>query len=115
VMFEGQEYVAFIAIRSGAPIKVVYPAEGTPIVSGSVGVMKDAPHPNAARLFISYFFSRAGQQFLVDNYLRSFHPDVVEPADRVPLSQIKLLAADPGEQEKAVDEIKRRYQDYFGT
>jgi len=33
----------------------------------------------------------------------------------VPLSQIKLLAADPGEQEKAVDEIKRRYQDYFGT
>jgi hypothetical protein len=33
----------------------------------------------------------------------------------VNLSQIKLLTADPVEQEKAVDEIKRRYQEYFGT
>jgi len=39
----------------------------------------------------------------------------VEPADRVPLSQIKLLIADPGEQEKAIEEIKQRYRDYFGT
>jgi hypothetical protein len=60
-------------------------------------------------------FRAGGQQFLVDNDLRSLHPDVVEPADRVPLSQIKLLVADPGEQEKAIEEIKQRYRDYFGT
>jgi iron(III) transport system substrate-binding protein len=47
--------------------------------------------------------------------LRSFHPDIKEPADRVPLSSIKVLTADPAEQEKAVEEIKRRYADYFGT
>ena len=115
LMFDGNEYIPLMLKAQGAPVAIIYASEGTPLCSGAAGVMKDAPHPNAARLFISYFFSRAGQQFLVDNYLRSFHPDVVEPADRVPLSQIKLLAADPGEQEKAVDEIKRRYQDYFGT
>ena len=58
------------------------------MVPGSAGVMKDAPHPNAARLFISYLFSREGQQLLVDmGGLRSFHPDIKEPADRVPLSR----------------------------
>jgi iron(III) transport system substrate-binding protein len=78
--------------------------------------MKDAPHPNAGRLFISYLFSREGQQLLVDmGELRSFHPDIKEPADRVPLSKIKVLTADPAEQEKAIEEIKRRYAEYFGT
>jgi iron(III) transport system substrate-binding protein len=116
LMFDGNEYNALIVKAQGAPLAIVYPSEGTPLVGGSAGVMKDAPHPNAARVFISYLFSREAQQFLVDKgYVRSFHPDVQEPADRVTLSQIKLLTADPVEQEKAVDEIKRRYQEYFGT
>ncbi len=116
VMFDGNEYNALIVKRRGAPVAVVYPSEGTPLVGGSAGVMKDAPHPNAARLFISFLFSREGQQLLVDNgQLRSFHPDIKEPADRVPLSKIKILTADPAEQEKAVEEIKRRYAEYFGT
>ncbi|HEX7969092.1 MAG TPA: extracellular solute-binding protein [Stellaceae bacterium] len=116
VMFDGNEYNALIVKRRGAPVAVVYPSEGTPLVSGSAGVMKDAPHPNAARLFISFLFSREGQQLLVDNgQLRSFHPDIKEPADRVPLSRIKVLTADPAEQEKAIEEIKRKYAEYFGT
>jgi hypothetical protein len=61
------------------------------------------------------FLFAGGSEFLVDNDLRSFHRDVVEPADRVPPSQITLLIADPGEQEKAIEEIKQRYRDYFGT
>ena len=115
LMFDGNEYIPLMLKAQGAPVAIIYAREGTPLCSGAAGVMKEAPHPNAARLFIAYFFSRAGQQFLVDNYLRSFHPDVAEPADRVPLSQIKLLIADPGEQEKAIEEIKQRYRDYFGT
>lgn len=116
VMFDGNEYNALILIAQGAPIAIVYPKEGTPLVGGSGGVMKDAPHPNAARLLISYLFSREGQQLLVDaGHLRSFHPDVKEPADRVPLSRIKVLTADPVAQEKAIEQIKRKYAEYFGT
>ena len=90
--------------------------EGKRIADIGPSAVVAARHPNAARVFISYLFSREAQQFLVDKgYVRSFHPDVQEPADRVSLSQIKLLTADPVEQEKAVDEIKRRYQEYFGT
>jgi iron(III) transport system substrate-binding protein len=116
VMVDGNEYNAFLAKESGAPIEIVYPAEGTPLLVGSAGVMKDAPHPNAARLFISYLFSLEGQQLLVDvGGLRSYHPDVKERPGRKPLSEIKLLTADPVEQEKAVDEIKQKYAAYFGT
>jgi iron(III) transport system substrate-binding protein len=61
-------------------------------------------------------FSREGQQLLVDKgHLRSFHPDIIEPPNRVPLSRIKVLTTDPIEQDKASEEIKARYARYFGT
>jgi iron(III) transport system substrate-binding protein len=116
VMFDGTEYVTLLAKAKGAPVAIVYPREGSPLVAGGSGVMKDAPHPNAARLFISFLFSREGQQLLVDmGHLRSFHPNVIEPADRVPLSRIKVLTTDPVEQDKASEEIKAKYAEYFGT
>src|SRR5262249_43935756 len=116
IMVDGNEYNMFLAKETGAPVEIVYPSEGTPLVIGSAGVMKDAPHPNAARLFICYFFSHEGQQLLVDvGGLRSYHPDVKERPGRKPLSEIKVLTADPAEQEKAADEIKRKYAEYFGT
>jgi len=116
LMFDGNEYNALLVKSQGAPVEIIYPSEGTPLVGGSAGVMKDAPHPNAGRLFINFLFSREGQQYLVDKgFLRSFHPDVKEPADRVPLSKIKVLTADPVAQEKAIEEIKQKYAEYFGT
>src|SRR5262245_24513904 len=116
VMLDGTEDVALLAKAKGAPVAIVYPREGSPLVAGGSGVMRDAPHPNAARLFISFMFSRVGQQFLVDKgHLRSFHPDIIEPADRVPLSRIKVLTTDPIEQDKASEEIKAKYAKYFGT
>ena len=116
VMFDGNEYNALMLIDTQAPIAIVYPTEGTPLVSGAAGLMKDAPHPNAARLFDSYLFSAEGQQLLVTTgELRSFNPGVTEPANRVPLSKIKVFTADPAEQIKAVDDIKQKYAEYFGT
>jgi iron(III) transport system substrate-binding protein len=116
VMADGSEYVMFDLIAAGNPVAVVYPGEGTPLIVGSAAVMKDAPHPNAARLFISFMFSGEAQQLMSEvGGIRSFHPEVKEPAGRVPLSQIKLITADPLEQEQAIEEIKRKYADYFGT
>ncbi|HXZ02789.1 MAG TPA: extracellular solute-binding protein [Stellaceae bacterium] len=116
VMADGSEYVMFDMIAAGNPLAVVYPGEGTPLILGSAAVMKDAPHPSAARLFISFLFSRAGQQLMCDvGGVRSFHPEVKEPEGRVPLRSIKLITSDPLEQEKAIEEIKRKYAEYFGT
>lgn len=116
VMFDGTEYLTLLGKAQGAPVAVVYPREGSPLVVGGAGLMRDAPHPNAARLFVSYLFSREVQQLLVDgNHLRSFHPQVVEPADRMPLSRIKAITPEPHEQEKLIDEVTRKYAEYFGT
>jgi iron(III) transport system substrate-binding protein len=116
VMFDGNEYNALMLIATGAPIAIVYPTEGTPLVSGAAGIMKDSTHPNASRLFLNYLFSTEGQQLLVSvGQLRAFSPGVKEPAGRVPLTTLKVFTADPVAQDKAVGDIKTKYAEYFGT
>ena len=115
VSADGLEYVDIQLKEGGAPIAIVYPTEGTPFVPSCEAIAKNAPHPNAARLFISFMFSRETQQYLVDAAgLRSFHPEVKDKPGRTPLSQIKLLPADPVAQEAATEEIKKKYAQYFG-
>ena len=116
VMADGNEYNMFLMRESGQPVEIVYPSEGTPLVVGPSAVLKNAPHPNAARLFQSYLFTVEAQQLLIDvGGLRSFHPMVKEKAGRTPLSQIKLMKEDPVAVEKQVEELKEKYTRYFGT
>lgn len=115
VAADGGEYLPLQMISKGAPLALVYPTEGTPSIPGGAGVMVDAPHPNAARLFAIYLFSREGQQQLADiGRTRSFHPDVKLPPGMKPLSEIKVMTADPAAQEKQTSEIKKKYAEYFG-
>jgi len=114
VMADGNEYNVFVLKESGVPIEPVYATEGTPIVIGNAALLKNAPNPNAARLFYHYMFTREAQQSNSDvGGLRSFHPEVKEKAGRTPLSQIKLLNSDPAQLDP--DTIKKKYEEYFGT
>src|SRR3954468_22034756 len=110
VAADGGEYLPLQMIEKGAPLALVYPTEGTPTIPGGAGVMVDAPHPNAARMFANYLFSKDGQQLLVDMArIRSVHPGVKLPSDMKPLSEIKTLKPDTAAQEKATAEIKKKY------
>jgi iron(III) transport system substrate-binding protein len=114
VMADGNEYNVFLLRESGVPIEPVYAPEGTPLVVGNAAILKNAPDPNAAKLFYHFMFSREAQQLNSDvGGLRSFHPEVKEKAGRVPLSQIKLLNSDPTKLD--AEDIKKRYEEYFGT
>jgi iron(III) transport system substrate-binding protein len=116
VMADGNEYNVFVLKESGVPIEPVYATEGTPIVIGNAALLKNAPNPNAAKLFYHYMFTREAQQSNSDvGGLRSFHPEVKEKAGRTPLSQIKLLNSDPAQLEGQVETIKKKYEEYFGT
>jgi hypothetical protein len=85
VMADGNEYNVFLLRESGVPIEPVYATEGTPLVVGNAAILKNAPNPNAAKLFYQFMFTREAQQLNSDvGGLRSFHPEVKEKAGRVP-------------------------------
>jgi iron(III) transport system substrate-binding protein len=114
IMADGNEYNIFLLRESGQPVELVYPTEGAPLIVGPNGVFKNAPNPNAARLFQSYMFSAEAQQLMSDvGGLRSAHPAVKEKAGRKPLRDIKLMKDDPVAVEAQSDQIKARYSQIF--
>ena len=114
IMADGNEYNLVQLKEKGDPVEIVYPTEGTPVIIGPSGVLKDAPNPNAARLLQSFMFSAECQQLMVDvGGLRSFHALVKDKTGRKPLSEIKLMKDDAAAVERQAEEIKARYTTYF--
>ncbi len=83
-------------IRQGLPVNEFGPTmkEGAGIVShfGGLGLVKDAPHPNAAKVFVNWFLSRKGQLALqnvmaeadtpVDSLRIDIPKDMIPPIER---------------------------------
>ncbi|MDB5569283.1 MAG: Iron(III) transport system substrate-binding protein [Hyphomicrobiales bacterium] len=75
----------------GLPVKYVMPSEGSTYGSYSVGIFRNAPHPNAARLMLNFYFSDEAQAV----YARDGHGIV-----------IKDLKADLPEEARALSNVK---------
>jgi len=114
VMADGNEYGIVLLKEAGQPVEPVYPAEGTPTISGPTGIFASAPHPNAARLFQDWLHSRETQQFFIDFTAQySVHAQVQSKPGRRKLSDIKLMKEDPAGVEQMTEEIKTRYAKLF--
>lgn len=77
--------------ENGAPIKAVYPAEGAPMIWSPVGIVRDAPHPNAAKVMMDYLASAEGQKIFNGQYSYSLRPDVAPQEGMTPLKDIKVM------------------------
>jgi iron(III) transport system substrate-binding protein len=116
VAVDGGDYSAYQLKKKGNPIEVVYPKEGVPLVVSPTAITAFAPHPNAARLFTDFTFTREVQQVMADSEgLYTGHPGVTYPADKPKLSELKLLTVTPEELEKRNEEIKKRFVEFFGA
>src|SRR6202049_2371055 len=114
VMADGNEYGIVLLKEAGQPVEPVYPAEGTPTISGPTGIFATAPHPNAARLFQAWLHTRETQQFFIDFTAQySAHAQVQAKPGRRKISEIKLMKEDAAGVEKMTDEIKTRYAKLF--
>ena len=116
VAVNGGDYTFYQVKKQGNPVEIVYPKEGVPLVVSPTAIAAFAPHPNAAKLFTDFTFTRELQQVLADSEgLYTGHPSVTYPADKPKLTDLKLLQVDPEELEKRNEEIKKRFVEFFGA
>lgn len=116
VMVDGNEYVLLALKEAGNPVDFIYPVEGTPLIISPSAILKTAPHPNAARLFQNYLFTREAQQLLIDEGgLRSFHDQTKDRADLPAFKDIKVMKEDAKAVADQAESIKKRHSRYFGT
>jgi iron(III) transport system substrate-binding protein len=97
----------------GLPVKTIVPPEGVPYVLYGNIMLKNAPHPNAAKLYIDFLQTREPQLI----YAQSGHGYVIEgiekdiPEDVRPISGVKLLGtSDPDKQNEMIELGKKIYK-----
>lgn len=57
--------IVFTKQRDGAPVEIVFPPEGVPIIPFASGVTATAKSPNAAKLFLNWCLSAEGQAYMI--------------------------------------------------
>jgi ABC-type Fe3+ transport system substrate-binding protein len=84
---------AFASDLKGLPVKVVIPKEGAPYAEMDLAVLKNAPHPNAARLFIQHFLDVESQLLYANAWMLPVNAAAAERAnpDAQPFVNAKLL------------------------
>jgi iron(III) transport system substrate-binding protein len=69
--------------QRGAPLDYRFPTSGTPVIDDSIGLVKGAPHPGAAKQFIDFVGSVEGQELAAREAFRlPARSDL--PAERLP-------------------------------
>ena len=115
VAANGLEYDFVVVKQRGNPVESVYPADGVPFIASPTAILAKAPHPNAAKFFTEWFFSKEAQQLLADNFLYVGREDVTYPKALKPLKEVKLIFVDAEEVEAKTEEIKARFRELFGV
>jgi ABC-type Fe3+ transport system substrate-binding protein len=100
--------------KAGQPIAFAFPAADVmPTFFVTVGIFKDAPHPNAAKLFLDWYMAKE-QQSRIGTY--SSRTDVDPPAGLQPLAAYRIATGYLAfvSDEKKLDALRKRYESYTG-
>lgn len=98
-VFGAVDYIALHAKAKGESIDVIYPSSGTVLEARPMMIMKSSKHVAAAKKFIDYVLSNAGQKAVAKVFLLPARTDVA--AKRPGWKQIKLLPKASGGQQRA--------------
>ena len=96
-----------ISARKGAPSDWT-PLEPVPVAFDSLGIMKDAPHPNAALMAANFMISREAQQFAAKTGRLPTRDDV-EPTPKDAFTRLRSKTVIPillnGEEARAAAKV----------
>ncbi len=98
----------------GNPIDVRFPADGAILIVSPVGVLKDAPHPNAARLFESFMYSKEYSTTMGKVYNYPLRADVAPPSG-VPIDKVAWHRNKAERLEKGIPDAIAKWRETFGV
>jgi len=99
---------------AGDPIDVAFPDDDAILVVSPVAILKDAPHPQAARLFESFFYSTEYSQTMAKTSNYPLRSDV-SPAGGKSIDSVKWYRNKPDRLLTGVPEAIGKWRETFGV
>lgn len=86
---------AYRFVKGGGPVKIVYPADGTTVGPDGIALIKGAPNPKEAKIFIDWVLSKEYQTFISEKMARrSIRNDLPEATGLPKIKSIKVVPYD---------------------
>lgn len=86
---------AYLYLKGGGPVAIVYPEDGTSVIADGMALVKKAPNPAGGKAFIDWALSAATQNLAVQELgRRPIRKDAKPLGTLKPLEQIKLVKYD---------------------
>ncbi len=98
----------------GNPLAIVYPTDGSLLMISPTAVMANAPHPNAARLFVEFLLDVPHSRIAVRDRWEPLRPEVEPSPGATPFSAIKVIVPTVEDNVVGVPEVVERWRDTFG-
>ena len=98
----------------GNPLAVVYPEDGAVLMVSPTGILKNAPAPNAAKLFVEYLLGREGNEIMVKFAQDPVNKHIKPMAGGKSIADVKTIRPSYEEIEKGIPEVKELFRETFG-
>jgi iron(III) transport system substrate-binding protein len=101
-------------LPKGAPLAFVVPKEGQSWTPSSIGMLDKAPHPNAAKLLLTWFYEFPQLQLWTDVARGLPHPDVKESVPEMSIARYPLMTRIPEDVLEDSDGFVKQMETVFG-
>ncbi|MEO8132848.1 MAG: extracellular solute-binding protein [Betaproteobacteria bacterium] len=103
---------AYLYLKGGGPVAIVYPEDGTSVIADGMALVKKAPNPAGGKAFIDWALSTATQNLAVQELgRRPIRKDGKPPGALKSLDQIKIVKYDI---KNAADKRKEYIEKWHG-
>jgi iron(III) transport system substrate-binding protein len=109
------EYAGYIWASNGAPVKVIYPADGTIVAMEGIAIIKGGPNPESARAFVDFINRKDVRELIFrKTFRRPARQDLdfaTLPGNMPPLAAVKLAPYDEAAWTARRSETLQKIQD----
>lgn len=110
----GPEATTLLSKDKGNPLAVVYPTDGALLMVSPSAIPKNAPSPNAGKLYMEFLLSKEAGEVQVKSHSLAVMKGVAPAPGAKPLEQIKVIRPTEEEITKGIPEVKEKFRDTFG-
>lgn len=99
----------------GNPLAISYPTDGAVLVIAPSAIMKDARHPNAAKLFMEFLTSVEAAKVNARHFGLPIRPEVPAPEGARPVDEVVTLRPTVAEIDEGISEVIEQWRETFGN
>jgi iron(III) transport system substrate-binding protein len=114
VIGAGPDSFSLESKAKGKPIDISFPSDDSILAVSPTAIMRDAPHPKAARLFENFFYTHEYSSVMARTFNLPLRSDVAA-ASGVSLDKIKWYRNTVDRLEKGIPEAIARWRETFGV